>query len=129
MATHEIGDKIYYTGDNRTGDYDGMNRARWLTVESVSPDAVVLRDADDPDYVQHVVPSAIGDTYRGHHDPRYVTWDAYNAYHRERYRAHLRDALPESEKASRVRCSECGRVFDLTNENDANEWSFGHDCE
>ena len=43
--------------------------------------------------------------------------------------AHLRNALPESEKASRVRCSECGRVFDLTNENDANEWSFGHDCE
>jgi len=43
--------------------------------------------------------------------------------------AHLRDALPESEKTSRVRCSERGRVFDLTNENDANEWSFGHDCE
>jgi len=46
--------------------------------------------------------------------------------------AHLRDALPESEKAFRessVRCPECGRVFDLTNKNDANEWSFGHDCE
>ena len=95
MATHEIGDKIYYTGDNRTGDYDGMNRARWLTVQSVSPDgavlsgSVVLRDADAPDYVLHVFPSAIGDTYRGHHDPRYVTWDAYNAYHREIYLARL----------------------------------------
>ena len=128
MATHEIGDKVYYTGDR-------ANRARWLTVQSVSPDgavlsgSVVLRDADAPDYVVGVPPAMIGDTYRGHHDPRYVTWDAYNAYHRERYRAHLRDALPESEKASRVRCSECGRVFDLTNENDANEWSFGHDCE
>lgn len=29
----------------------------------------------------------------------------------------------------RVRCPECGRVFDLTNEIDADEWSYGHDCE
>lgn len=26
-------------------------------------------------------------------------------------------------------CSECGRVFDLSDETDAAEWSFGHDCE
>lgn len=26
-------------------------------------------------------------------------------------------------------CSECGRVFDLYNETDAEEWQFGHDCE
>tara|TARA_Y100000310_G_scaffold318201_1_gene371983 strand:- start:39 stop:317 length:279 start_codon:yes stop_codon:yes gene_type:complete len=88
MATHEIGDKIYYTGDR-------ANRARWLTVQSVESrrgvgsDDYVLRDADDPDYVLHVPLAMIGDTYRGHHDPRYVTWDAYNAYHRERYRARL----------------------------------------
>ena len=82
MATHEIGDKIYYTGDR-------ANRARWLTVQSVAPDDVALRDADEPDYVLHVFPSAIGDTYRGHHDPRFVTWDAYNAHHREIYLAHL----------------------------------------
>lgn len=28
-----------------------------------------------------------------------------------------------------VRCKECGRVFDLTNEVDAEEWTYGHDCE
>lgn len=28
-----------------------------------------------------------------------------------------------------VRCPECGRVFDLTNEDDAAEWYYGHDCE
>ena len=88
MATHEIGDKVYYTGDR-------ANRARWLTVQSVSPDgavlsgSVVLRDADAPDYVVGVPLAMIGDTYRGHHDPRYVTWDAYNAYHREIYLARL----------------------------------------
>lgn len=27
------------------------------------------------------------------------------------------------------RCVECGRVFDLTDENDADEWFAGHDCE
>ena len=28
-----------------------------------------------------------------------------------------------------VRCCECERVFDLTNEGDAEEWFYGHDCE
>jgi hypothetical protein len=26
-------------------------------------------------------------------------------------------------------CPECDRVFDLTNEDDADEWAHGHDCE
>ena len=26
-------------------------------------------------------------------------------------------------------CVECGRVFDLTNDVDADEWYNGHDCE
>ena len=26
-------------------------------------------------------------------------------------------------------CDECGRVFDLYNEKDAEEWEYGHDCE
>lgn len=26
-------------------------------------------------------------------------------------------------------CVECGRVFDLSDENDAEEWAYGHDCE
>lgn len=29
----------------------------------------------------------------------------------------------------KVRCPECGRVFDLTDPDDAAEWGFGHDCE
>jgi hypothetical protein len=28
-----------------------------------------------------------------------------------------------------VRCVECERVFDLTDEDDAGEWFYGHDCE
>lgn len=28
-----------------------------------------------------------------------------------------------------VTCPECYRVFDLTNESDAQEWHYGHDCE
>ena len=27
------------------------------------------------------------------------------------------------------KCKECGRVFDLTNEDDSAEWHYGHDCE
>jgi hypothetical protein len=26
-------------------------------------------------------------------------------------------------------CDECGRLFDLTVANDADEWAYGHDCE
>lgn len=26
-------------------------------------------------------------------------------------------------------CPECKRVFDLTKEEDAEEWYYGHDCE
>jgi hypothetical protein len=28
-----------------------------------------------------------------------------------------------------ARCVECGRVFDLSDEDDAEEWFYGHDCE
>ena len=27
------------------------------------------------------------------------------------------------------RCHECGRVFDLFEQTDAEEWFYGHDCE
>lgn len=27
------------------------------------------------------------------------------------------------------KCIECGRVFDMLDEQDANEWGYGHDCE
>ena len=27
------------------------------------------------------------------------------------------------------KCNECGRVFDLYNSDDADEWAYGHDCE
>jgi hypothetical protein len=27
------------------------------------------------------------------------------------------------------RCYECGRVFDLFEQSDAEEWFYGHDCE
>jgi hypothetical protein len=26
-------------------------------------------------------------------------------------------------------CPECGRVFDLLDDTDAEEWDYGHDCE
>ena len=28
-----------------------------------------------------------------------------------------------------VTCPECGRIFDLLDETDAEEWAYGHDCE
>lgn len=29
----------------------------------------------------------------------------------------------------KVICNECWRVFDLLDEDEANEWHYGHDCE
>lgn len=31
--------------------------------------------------------------------------------------------------STKAKCVECDRVFDLTNEVDAEEWAYGHDCE
>lgn len=28
-----------------------------------------------------------------------------------------------------VKCPECGEVFDLMTDEDAEEWYYGHDCE
>lgn len=28
-----------------------------------------------------------------------------------------------------AKCVECGRVFDLSDEADTDEWFYGHDCE
>lgn len=30
---------------------------------------------------------------------------------------------------ARRKCVECGRIFDLRDETDAAEWTYGHDCE
>lgn len=41
-----------------------------------------------------------------------------------------REALKQMNRAANVRrCVECERVFDLTNDDDAAEWVYGHDCE
>jgi len=32
-------------------------------------------------------------------------------------------------RQSKARCRECSRVFDLMDEDDADEWFNGHDCE
>jgi hypothetical protein len=29
----------------------------------------------------------------------------------------------------KTKCVECGRIFDLLDDVDSAEWSFGHDCE
>lgn len=28
----------------------------------------------------------------------------------------------------KITCPECGRVFDMTDIDDAGEWTYGHDC-
>lgn len=35
----------------------------------------------------------------------------------------------EMENKTMGQCVECGRVFDLTDETDASEYYYGHDCE
>ena len=37
--------------------------------------------------------------------------------------------MKTAKDAFKVRCAECGRVFDLLDETDAQEWAYGHDCE
>jgi len=37
--------------------------------------------------------------------------------------------MPTMVLGTRSTCQECGRVFDLMNDVDAEEWHYGHDCE
>lgn len=42
----------------------------------------------------------------------------------------MAEIINEMAKARGQRvCVECGRVFDLFDETDAEEWNYGHDCE
>ena len=43
------------------------------------------------------------------------------------YRGHV--TLPPIRKQFATTCAECGRVFDMFDATDAEEWSTGHDCE
>ena len=36
---------------------------------------------------------------------------------------------PAAESTFTAKCPECGRVFDLMKDTDAQEWAYGHDCE
>lgn len=47
---------------------------------------------------------------------------------REKWLVPVEDAVMFAKLVGR-RCPECGRVFDLTDEVDAEEWAYGHDCE
>ena len=38
-------------------------------------------------------------------------------------------AVDEIRVPTKAKCPECGRVFDLLDEDDAAEWYYGHDCE
>ena len=48
----------------------------------------------------------------------------------------MADRITDRETQARIggppalrQCPECNRVFDLTDEGDAEEWAYGHDCE
>lgn len=41
----------------------------------------------------------------------------------------LIDDIARVPKAMRRKCDECGRIFNLLDEDDSNEWMYGHDCE
>ena len=72
MAKVSIGERIYYTGDR-------ANLSWWGMVLEVNDNDVVL--AHDNGCIAHVFPSAIGEVYQGHCDPRFVTERAFRAYH------------------------------------------------
>ena len=44
-------------------------------------------------------------------------------------RRHDGPAADEWDDFAVEQCPECGRVFDLSDPTDADEWAWGHDCE
>ena len=72
----EVGTRIYYTGDM-------ANVPWWGTVVSLGELAVIVQTDDNRD--KPVPYSAIGNIYRGHASPRFVTKAAYDAYREEQF--------------------------------------------
>lgn len=70
----QVGDTVYYTGDM-------ANDSAWLKVSCTGPTNIgMVEDGTYGGRVFNVQPSNIGDTYKGHCDPRFVTLTAYNEY-------------------------------------------------
>ena len=43
--------------------------------------------------------------------------------------ARLKTIFKEIAMRTAIQCPECDRLFDLLDEDQANEWGYGHDCE
>ncbi len=65
--------KIYYTGDM-------ANCSGWFNVVKQTAQNVWLKEIDG-DREFSIYPVQIGNVYKGHCNPRFVTELAYNAYH------------------------------------------------
>lgn len=112
--------------------FDGLFNKMWPTVE-VSFDGV---DADQikswhcPDCTELI---SLLDAVAGNVETYRIRGDSANGY--EMYHKSCLDnrwgSAPEEPTVVKMtkQCPECGRKFDLSNEEDAAEWSYGHDCE
>jgi hypothetical protein len=71
--------RVYYTGDV-------ANQPGWFTVapEAQGGHVVLVEDAGGEGRRFTLSAGHIGDVYQGHCNPRFVTEDAYLAYHQER---------------------------------------------
>ena len=76
MASVEVNDRLYYTGDMANPD-------GWGTVRGVTPPEVEM--VCDDGRVFHILAYTIGDTYKGHCDPPFVTAKAVLVYRAGRF--------------------------------------------
>ncbi len=74
MAEVHVGEEVYYTGDM-------ANDSGWLKITCTGPTNIgMVEGGVYGGRVFNVKPSNIGDVYKGHCDPRFVTKAAFNAY-------------------------------------------------
>lgn len=55
--------------------------------------------------------------------------EAQERIHMREATADLGDPIIADRRLGFAQCDECGRRFDLFDEQDAQEWAYGHDCE
>lgn len=74
----ELGGLIYYTGDM-------ANNCGWFRITAINSNSVDLEElplGDDRDF-RGILFTSIGDVYKGHCNPRFVTEDAFHSYRRQ----------------------------------------------
>ena len=105
VAELELNAYIYYTGDVANQSWWGRITA--IDVEKQQVTLAFTHPETGEECTETFLRTSIGDNYEGHGDPRFVTRQAYRAYHNEKARGYG-IVVEDDEDLDFYNCAKCG---------------------